>query len=66
MQVELIISKDRVPFIVEELGRERVTVSDYSRYSDRVKFEASPMDFLYMFHAGIDCGSDTMAQAFTK
>ena len=67
MKVELIISKDRVPFIVEELGRERVTVSDYSRYSDRVEFEVtSVIDILYVFHAGVKCGQESMSDIILK
>ena len=67
MNVELIISKDRVPYIVEELGAYRVTVSDYDAEQNAVKFELNGMlDVLYMFHAGIRCGSDSMANALIK
>jgi hypothetical protein len=67
MKVELIISKDRVPYIVDELGADRVTVSDYDAEQDAVKFELSGMlDVLYMFHAGIRCGGDSMAKALIK
>jgi hypothetical protein len=67
MNVELIISKDRVPYIVEELGTEKVTVSKYDEEQDKVSFElTSPIDVLYMFHAGIRCGSENMAKALTS
>ena len=61
MKVELIISKDRVSYIVEELGQDRVTISEYNENSDMVSFELkSQIDVLHMFHAGIQCGSDSM------
>jgi hypothetical protein len=67
MKIELCISKGRVPYIVEMLGTDRVTVSDYNEDQDLVTFEVdSQMDFLHIFHAGIRCGSDTMAKALTK
>jgi hypothetical protein len=67
MKVELIISKDRVPYIIEQMGEDRVNVSGYNEDSDTVKFELqSQMDVLYMFHAGIKCGSDTMITAWQK
>jgi hypothetical protein len=66
MKVELIISKERVPYILEEF-KDRVTVSDYDKDSDSVCFEiTSQLDVLYVFHAGIRFGQETMAQAFTK
>lgn len=65
MKVELCIIKDRVPYIVNEFGAERVTVSEYNEDQNLVTFELnSPLDFLFMFHAGIRCGSDSMAKAF--
>lgn len=67
MNIELIISKDRIPYIVEALGVDRVTVSDYDEEQDAVKFElGGPLDVLYMFHAGIRCGSENMAKALIK
>jgi hypothetical protein len=61
-KVELIISKDRVPFIVEELGVSKVTVSEYNEYSDMLSFElTSPLEILSMFHAGIRCGMRAMS-----
>ena len=67
MKIELCISKGRVPYIVEMLGTDRVTVSDYNEDQDLVTFEVdSQMDFLHMFHAGVRCGSDTMAKALTS
>jgi len=64
MKVELIISKDRVPYIVEGMGEGRVTVSYFSEDSDTVEFECvSQIDLLFMFHAGIKCGSDSIINA---
>jgi hypothetical protein len=67
MNVELIISKDRVPYLVEGLGADRVTVSEYDEDQDTVVFEVkSQLDVLYAFHAGIRYGSDSMANALIK
>jgi hypothetical protein len=67
MNVELIISKDRVPYLVEGLGADRVTVSEYDEEQDKVEFEAkNHLDVLYAFHAGIRYGSDSMANALMK
>jgi hypothetical protein len=67
MNVELFISKDRVPYIVDFLGTDRVTVSEYNEDQDMIKFELdSQLDLLHMFHAGIRCGSDSMAKALSK
>jgi hypothetical protein len=67
MKVELFISKDRVPYIVNELGADRVTVSEYNEDQDRVIFELErEIDVLYVFHAGFRCGSDSMAKVFVK
>jgi hypothetical protein len=64
MQVELIISKDRVSYIVNAIGKDRITVSEFNEEQDMIKFESdSQLDFLYMFHAGISCGSESMAKA---
>ena len=67
MKIELCITKDRVPYIVGEFGADRVVVSKYNEDQDLITFEAAgQMDFLYMFHAGIRCGSDNMAKALSK
>jgi hypothetical protein len=67
MNVELFISKDRVPYILDFLGTDRVTVSEYNEDQDMIKFELdSQLDLLHMFHAGIRCGSDSMAKALSK
>ena len=67
MKVKLCISKDRVPYIVEEIGADRIVVSEYNEDQDLITFEAAgQMDFLYMFHAGIRCGSENMAKALTS
>jgi hypothetical protein len=64
MKVELCISKNRVSYVVEALGKDRVTVSDHDDEQDLVVFESnSPLDLLHMFHAGIQYGSDSMAKA---
>ena len=66
MKIELCISKDRVPYIVGEFGADRIVVSEYNEDQDLVTFEVdSQMDFLYMFHAGVRCGSDKMARVFS-
>ena len=67
MNVELFISKDRVSYIVNELGADRVTVSEHNEDQDMIKFELdSQLDLLHMFHAGIRCGSDSMAKALSR
>ena len=67
MKIELCITKDRIPYIVDFLGADRVTVSDYNEDQDLITFElTSQLDVLYMFHAGVRCGSDSMAKAFIK
>jgi hypothetical protein len=67
MNVELFISKDRVSYIVNELGADRVTVSEHNEDQDMINFElTSQLDVLYMFHAGVRCGSDNMAKALSK
>ena len=67
MKVELFISKDRVSYIVDFLGADRVTVSEYNEDQDMIKFELdSQLDLLHMFHAGIRYGSDSMAKALSK
>jgi hypothetical protein len=67
MNVELFISKDRVPYIVKEIGADRVVVSEHNEDQDMIKFElTSQLDVLYMFHAGVRCGSDSMAKALSK
>jgi hypothetical protein len=64
MLAELIISKDRVSYIVNALGTDRVTVSEYNEEQDMINFKVdSQMDLLYMFHAGISCGSESMSRA---
>jgi hypothetical protein len=67
MKVELFISKNRVSYVVEALGKDRVTVNEHDGDQDLVVFESnSPLDLLYMFHAGIQYGSDSMAKALIK
>jgi len=67
MKIELCISRERIPYIVDFLGADRVTVSSYNEDQDLVTFEVdSQLDFLHMFHAGVKCGSDTMAKALTR
>jgi len=65
MKIELCISKDRVPYIVEEIGADRIIVENHDGDQDLIKFELnSQIDLLYLFHAGIRYGSDSMAKAF--
>ena len=67
MKIELFITKDRVPYIVDFLGTDRVVVSEYDATQDMISFELdSQLDLLHMFHAGIKCGSDSMAKALTS
>jgi hypothetical protein len=67
MKVELFITKDRVPYIMDFLGTDRVVVSKYDETQDQINFELdSQLDLLHMFHAGIRCGSDSMAKALTS
>jgi hypothetical protein len=67
MKVELCITRDRVPYIVEELGADKVTVTMYNEDQDLIVFEVvSQMDILMMFHAGIKCGSDKMSKVLTS
>ena len=67
MKVELFISKDRVPYIVENLGADRVVITEHEGDQDMISFElGSSIDLLHMFHAGISYGSDSMAKALIK
>ena len=64
MKIELCITKERVPYIVDFLGANRVVVSEYDATQDMISFELdSQLDLLHMFHAGIKCGSENMAKA---
>jgi len=67
MKVELFITKDRVPYIVNELGADKVTVTEHNGDQDMIRFELdSQLDLLHMFHAGIRFGSDAMADALIR
>jgi hypothetical protein len=69
MIVELFISKDRVPYIVKELGADRVTVEKLNEgdTQDLIKFEMnSTLDLLHMFHAGIRFGGEYMAKTLIR
>jgi hypothetical protein len=67
MKVELFISKDRVPYIVENLGADRVVITEHDGDQDMISFElGSSIDLLYMFHAGIRYGSESMAKALIR
>lgn len=67
MKVELFITKERVPYVVAELGEDRVTVTEHNGDQNMVSFELdSQMDLLHIFHAGIRFGSDTMADAIVR
>ena len=67
MKAELFITKDRVPYVVAELGKDKVTVVEHNGDQDLIVIEVvSPLDLLHMFHAGIRFGSDTMADALIR
>lgn len=67
MKVELFVTKERVPYIVNELGADRITVTEHNGDQDMVSLEVTgPLDLLHMFHAGIRFGSDTMADALIR
>jgi hypothetical protein len=67
MKAELFITKERVPYIVAELGEDKVTVVEHNGDQDLVIIEVvDPLDLLHMFHAGIRFGSDTMADALIR
>jgi len=68
MNVELFISKDRVPYIIEALGVDRVIVEKLDDGNqDLIKFEMnSTLDLLHMFHAGIRCGGEYMAKTLIR
>jgi len=64
MRVSLLITKDRVKYIVEQFGADRITVVKKEEPVDQifdtvdeVIFEMNyTIDFLTMFHAGVECG----------
>jgi hypothetical protein len=67
MNVELFISKSRIPYIIEALGADRVVVDEHNGDQDLIKFKVDgPLDLLHMFHAGIQYGSDSMAKALIR
>jgi len=67
MKAELFITKDRVPYIVNELGEDKVTVVEHDGDQDLITIEVvSTLDLLHMFHAGIRFGSDSMANALIR
>jgi hypothetical protein len=67
MKAELFVTKERVPYIVAELGEDKVTVVEHDGDQDLVTIEVvGPLDLLHMFHAGIRFGSDTMADALIR
>ena len=67
MKAELFVTKERVPYIVNELGADRITVTEHNGDQDQINFELdSQIDLLHMFHAGIRFGSDTMADALIR
>ena len=68
MKVELFVTKERVPYIVNELGADRITVTpEHNSDQDMISFELdSQLDLLHMFHAGIRFGSDAMADALIR
>jgi hypothetical protein len=67
MKLELAITKERVPYLVEELGEDRIEVREYNDNQDLIIFEVNDgMDILCIFHAGINFGSDSMRNAVVR
>jgi hypothetical protein len=67
MKAELFITKERIPYVIAELGEGRVTILESGVDQDLVSLEViSSLDLLHMFHAGIQYGSDSMAKALIK
>jgi hypothetical protein len=67
MKLELAITKERVPYLVEELGEDRIEVREYNDNQDLIIFEVNDgMDVLCIFHAGINFGSDSMRNAVVR
>ena len=67
MKVELFVTKERVPYIVNELGADRIVVTEHNGDQDMISLEVNgPLDLLHMFHAGIRFGSDAMADALIR
>lgn len=67
MKLELAITKERVPYLVKELGEDRVEVREYNDDQDLIIFEVNDgMDVLCIFHAGINFGSDSMRNAVVR
>ena len=67
MKVELFVTKERVPYIVNELGVDRIVVTEHNGDQDQINFELdSQIDLLHMFHAGIRFGCDAMADALIR
>jgi hypothetical protein len=67
MKAELFISKERIPYVIAELGEGRVTILESGVDQDLVSLEViSSLDLLHMFHAGIQYGSDSMAKALIR
>ena len=57
MEVQLIIFKDRIPYIIECFGENKVSIYKYS--DDRIKIIfklENNIDVLHLFHAGVRCG----------
>jgi hypothetical protein len=67
MKAELFITKERIPYVIAELGEGRVTILESGVDQDLVSLEViSSLDLLHMFHAGIQYGSDSMAKALIR
>ena len=67
MKLELAITKERVPYLVEELGEDRIEVREYNDNQDLIIFEVNDgMDVLCIFHAGISFGSESMRNAVVR
>jgi hypothetical protein len=67
MKAELFITKERIPYVIAELGEGRVTILESGVDQDLVSLEViSSLDLLHMFHAGIQYGSDSMAKTLIR
>ena len=67
MKIELAITKERVPYLVKELGEDRVEVREYNNDQYFAIFEVNDgMDILCIFHAGIRFGSESMRNAIVR
>jgi hypothetical protein len=68
MKVNVFTHSERLPYLQEELKEKLVVLSEVDT-NGQVKISIDVidgLDVLYIFHAGIKCGSDSMAKALTS